>query len=122
MRKKFCASGARKPFFAAGFRWERSIFFIISFFMRLPRKSADNGNMKIGAMMPVVLGVLKNPIVIISSVAIILYLNFVFFVARYVKKPPRPKRKKVAAPPPPKAAEEKKEGADEGKEDAGGAD
>ena len=52
---------------------------------------ADNQSMKLAAMLPIILGVLKNPIVIISAAVIILYLNFVFFVARYVKKPPKPK-------------------------------
>ena len=75
--------------------------------------------MKIAAMLPVVLGVIKNPIVIITAAVIILYLNFVFFVARYVKKPPRPKRRKAPAPAPAKKEEEKKEGGDEGKEDGG---
>ena len=84
---------------------------------------ADNKGMKFAAMTPVILGVLKNPIVIISSAVIILYLNFVFFVARYVKKPPRPKRKKVAAAPAPAKAEgENKEGGAESSADAGGAD
>ena len=74
-------------------------------------------------MTPVVLGVLKNPIVIIAAAVIILYLNFVFFVARYVKKPPRPKRRKPApAPAPAKKEGEQKEGGGGGKEDAGGAD
>ena len=84
---------------------------------------ADTKIMKIAAMMPVVLGVLKNPITLISAAVIILYLNFVFFVARYVKKPPRPKKRKAApAPAPAKKEEEKKEGGDEGKEGGGGAD
>ena len=59
------------------------------------RQSADNMNMKLGAMLPVVLGVLKNPITIITAAVIILYLNFVFFVARYVKKPAKPKKKRA---------------------------
>lgn len=76
--------------------------------------------MKIAAMMPVVLGVLKNPITIISAAVIILYLNFVFFVARYVKKPAKPKKKKAPKAAPPKKEAEKKEGEGEGTEDAGG--
>ena len=71
-------------------------------------------------MLPVILGVLKNPLVIISSVAVILYLNFVFFVARYVKKPAKPKKRKEPKPAPAKKQEEKKEGEDEGTGDAGG--
>ena len=81
---------------------------------------ADNYTMKIGAMLPVILGVLKNPLVIISSVAVILYLNFVFFVARYVKKPAKAKKKKAPKEAPAKKQEEKKEGEDEGTGDAGG--
>ena len=87
--------------------------------MRLSYR-ADNKTMKIGAMLPVILGVLKNPLVIISSVAVILYLNFVFFVARYVKKPAKPKKRKEPKPAPAKKQEEKKEGEDEGTGDAGG--
>ena len=75
--------------------------------------------MKLGAMMPIILGVIKNPIVIITAAVIILYLNFVFFVARYVKRPPRPKPRKAPAPAPAKKEEEKKEGGDEGSGDAG---
>lgn len=75
--------------------------------------------MKIGAMMPVVLGVLKNPIVIISAAAIILYLNFVFFVARYVKKPPRPRVRRAPKAEPPKQEAAAKDGGDAGKEDGG---
>ena len=86
------------------------------------RQNADTVCMKIAAMTPVILGVLKNPIVIITAAVIILYLNFVFFVARYVKKPPRPKRKKVAAPPPAKKEGEKSEGESENKEAAGAED
>ena len=86
--------------------------------MRLA-SNADNKIMKIAAMTPVILGVLKNPLVIITAAAIILYLNFVFFVARYVKKPPKPKRRKAPAPAPAKKEGEKKEGGDEGKEDGG---
>ncbi len=87
--------------------------------MRLPSQYADNNGMKIAAMMPVVLGVLKNPITIISAAVIILYLNFVFFVARYVKKPPKPKKRKEPKPAPAKKEAEKKEGEGEGTEDAG---
>ena len=76
--------------------------------------------MKLSAMLPVVLGVLKNPITIISAAVIILYLNFVFFVARYVKKPAKPKKRKEPKPAPAKKQEEKKEGEDEGTGDAGG--
>ena len=76
--------------------------------------------MKLAAMLPVVLGVLKNPITIISAAVIILYLNFVFFVARYVKKPAKPKKRREPKPAPAKKQEEKKEGEDEGTEDAGG--
>lgn len=75
--------------------------------------------MKIGAMLPVVLGVLKNPITIITAAVIILYLNFVFFVARYVKKPAKPKKKRAPKPEPAKKAEEKKAGEDEGTGDDG---
>ena len=83
------------------------------------RQSADNMNMKLGAMLPVVLGVLKNPITIITAAVIILYLNFVFFVARYVKKPAKPKRKKAPKAAPAKNETEKKEGGGESTGDDG---
>ena len=86
------------------------------------RNSSDNRGMKIAAMLPVILGVLKNPITIISAAVIILYLNFVFFVARYVKKPPKPKKRKEPKPAPAKKEAEKKEGEDEDTEDAGAED
>ena len=49
---------------------------------------------------PILKGVLLNPFVIGTAIVIILYCNFMGYVARYKKKPPKPKKKVVAAPAP----------------------
>ena len=49
---------------------------------------------------PILKGVLLNPFVIGTAIVIILYCNFMGYVARYRKKPPKPKKKVVAAPAP----------------------
>ena len=49
---------------------------------------------------PILKGVLLNPFVIGTAIVIILYCNFMGYVARYRKKPPKPKKKVVAAPNP----------------------
>ena len=52
---------------------------------------------------PILKGVLLNPFVIGTAIVIILYCNFMGYVARYRKKPPKPKKKIVAdAAPAPK--------------------
>ncbi len=63
----------------------------------------------------VFLKILTNKTVIITTVLVFLYIDFICYVARYRKKPPRPKVKKVAAPAPAAAPAE-----DEGGEDGGG--
>ena len=69
--------------------------------------------MKLNVVLPVVGEVLKSPIVIGTTLAIILYLNFVFFVAHYKKKPPKPKKRRVVAPAPaPAKSEESEAGGD----------
>ncbi len=71
------------------------------------RKYADNERMKLGEIIPVITGVLLHPYVIGTAIVIILYCNFVSYVARYKKKPPKPKKKKIveAAPTPAQKAE-----------------
>ena len=49
---------------------------------------------------PILKGILLNPFVIGTAIVIILYCNFMGYVARYRKKPPKPKKKVVAAPAP----------------------
>lgn len=68
-------------------------------------KIAENKTMKLNVVLPIVGEVLKSPIVIGTTLAIILYLNFVFFVAHYKKKPPKPKKRHVVAPVPAKPKE-----------------
>ncbi len=55
--------------------------------------------MKLSAIIPVALGVISNPLVIGTAIVIILYLNFVYFVARYKKKTPKPKKRRASPPP-----------------------
>lgn len=57
--------------------------------------------MKLDVIFPILKGVLLNPFVIGTAIVIILYCNFMSYVARYKKKPPKPKKKSAAAPPPP---------------------
>ena len=65
------------------------------------------------SVMDVFSAVLTNSSVIIAAIAIILYLNFVIYVARYRKKPPKiKKKKKIVAEvpaPEPKTDEENQE-------------
>ncbi len=67
-------------------------------------ESADNFFMSVSDVIPVATRVLLNPYVIGAAIAVILYINFVYFVAKYRKKPPQPKRKKVIAAPAPAPA------------------
>ena len=65
--------------------------------------------------MPIIKSVLLNPYVIGTTIAIILYCNFMSYVARYKKKPPKAKKPKVVeAAPAPKS--ENTEGAEENEE------
>lgn len=68
----------------------------------------------------IALQVLKTKEVIIATVAMLLYANFVFYVAKYRKKPPKPRVKKVKAPPPAPTPppKEKEEGEHEEKKEA----
>lgn len=60
--------------------------------------------MKLGQIFPIITSVLLNPYVIGTAIVIILYCNFISYVARYRKKPPKPKKPKaVQAAPAPKA-------------------
>lgn len=81
--------------------WTRALFSIII------------SAMKISTIIQVAGGVLKNPFVIGAAVAVILYLNFVFYVARYKKHAPRPKKvkrvEKPAEPAPAKTEENAEE-------------
>lgn len=64
--------------------------------------------MKLSEAMPVIKAVLLNPYVIGAAIAVILYCNFMSYVARYKKKPPKPKKPKaVEAAPAPKPEGEK---------------
>lgn len=65
--------------------------------------------MKLDVILPVILGVIKNPYVIGAAVFVLLYCNFISFVHRYTPKPPKPKKKVVAAPAPAAPAEEAQE-------------
>lgn len=56
--------------------------------------------MKLNVVLPIVGEVLKSPIVIGTTLAIILYLNFVFFVAHYKKKPPKTRKPRAVSPTP----------------------
>ncbi|MCQ2599849.1 MAG: hypothetical protein MJ184_00635 [Treponema sp.] len=67
---------------------------------------------------PILKGVLLNPFVIGTAIVIILYCNFMGYVARYRKKPPKPKKKVVAAPAPaPKPESEEAENSSEPEEE-----
>ena len=60
--------------------------------------------MSIAQLLPVLKGVLTNKIIIICAIVVFLYVDFVWFVARYRKKPrPVKAKKSVASPPAPPA-------------------
>lgn len=61
--------------------------------------------MKLNLVMPIVGEVLKSPVVIGTTIVVLLYLNFVFFVARYKKQSPKPRKPKAVAPVAAKPAE-----------------
>ena len=75
--------------------------------------STDTETMKVDVIIPVVQKVLANPLVLITAAVIIFYLNFVFFVARYRKRPSTPKVKKAAPAPAPAPAPVKDSGDEE---------
>ena len=68
-------------------------------------------------LMSVLMNVLTNKLVITCAIIVFLYINFVWFVARYHKKPPATKRRVVVRAPEPEAAP-----ADAGNADGGGDD
>lgn len=55
--------------------------------------------MKLMQIFPVLKYVLINPYVIGTTIVILLYCNFVSYVARYRKKPPKAKKRKTPSPP-----------------------
>ena len=71
--------------------------------------------MNFSSFISVFLKILTNKTVIITTVLVFLYIDFICYVARYRKKPPRPKVKRISAPAPAAAPAE-----GEGGEDGGG--
>ena len=61
--------------------------------------------MGISQIMSTSIAVLLNPAVILVTVGVIFYLNFVNYVVRYRKKAPKVKKKKVIAAAPAPAEE-----------------
>lgn len=50
--------------------------------------------MKLNEYLPIILGVLKSPIVIGTVIAMLIVISFAKYVCNYTKKPPKPKGKK----------------------------
>lgn len=72
--------------------------------------------MKLNEYLPIILGVLKSPIVIGTVIAMLIVISFAKYVCNYTKKPPKPKGKKNKAVSPtqnPAPAEENPEAAAE---------
>lgn len=72
--------------------------------------------MKLNEYLPIILGVLKSPIVIGTVIAMLIVISFAKYVCNYTKKPPKPKGKKnkvVAPTQNPAPAEETSEAAAE---------
>ncbi|WP_407434951.1 hypothetical protein [Treponema sp.] len=70
--------------------------------------------MKLDQIIPVVKAVLLNRYTIFAAIAVILYCNFISYVARYKKKSPKPKKKIIQeAAPAPKPEGENAEGGEE---------
>jgi len=59
----------------------------------------------LGQLIPLIKAVLTNKTVIVCTIIVFLYVDFVWFVARYRKKPRPVKTKRVASPAPAAAAE-----------------
>lgn len=74
----------------------------------------------LGQLMPILKSVLTNKTVIICTIIVFLYVDFVWFVARYRKKPRPVKTKRIASPAPAPDAENPP--AEDGGGDAGGAE
>lgn len=53
--------------------------------------------MKLNEYLPIILGVLKSPIVIGTVIAMLIVIGFAKYVCNYTKKPPKPKGKKNKA-------------------------
>lgn len=65
------------------------------------------------SVMDVISAVLTNINVIIATIAVVLYLNFVVYVVRYRKKPPKVRNKKKVIAQAPTPAPESEEGEEE---------
>ena len=67
--------------------------------------------MKLNEYLPIILEVLKSPIVIGTVIAMLIVISFAKYVCNYTKKPPKPKGKKnkVASAQTPSPAEENPE-------------
>ena len=72
--------------------------------------------MKLNEYLPIILEVLKSPIVIGTVIAMLIVISFAKYVCNYTKKPPKTKSKKnkvASAQTPSPATEEKSEAAEE---------
>lgn len=72
--------------------------------------------MKLSEYLPIILEVLKSPIVIGTVIAMLIVISFAKYVCNYTKKPPKPKGKKnkaVSVAQNPAPAEENPETAEE---------
>jgi len=72
--------------------------------------------MKLSEYLPIILEVLKSPIVIGTVIAMLIVISFAKYVCNYTKKPPKTKGKKnkvVSAQTPSPATEETSEAAEE---------
>lgn len=72
--------------------------------------------MKLNEYLPIILEVLKSPIVIGTVIAMLIVISFAKYVCNYTKKPPKTKSKKnkvVSAQTPSPATEETSEAAAE---------
>ena len=75
--------------------------------------------MHVLSLLDIIKDVLLNKYVIFAAVAVLLYVNFVYYVANYRRRPKRHKKIKVAAQPKPaapapaKSSDEETEGGEE---------
>ncbi len=72
--------------------------------------------MKLNEYLPIILGVLKSPIVIGTVIAMLIVISFAKYVCNYRKKPPKTKSKKnivASAQTPSPATEENSEATEE---------
>ena len=75
--------------------------------------------MSISQVIPVVMAVIKSKPVILATIAVFLYIDFVFFVARY-RKQPKIKGKRPLAKAAPAPAAPSEEGGETAQEGGGG--